>query len=221
MNKINIMFTKKSLFIIPFLTIILIFFTGCATKNKVNEDIQENHSQTETKDSNAPANTFGNNLEESNLDDLTIGQKIIVMATEDSGGNASANQILIGNTETDFEKFNQMTRSRVQTVENNTKSETATPPPTNTPDKQNFKQSQNMTEEDRAKLQEKMQANNVNKGTKTFSTKQAITRFIGEIVKKDEISLTMKLDAGGSKLIFFSADTKVNIIKIETENQSN
>ncbi len=213
------MFTKKSLFIIPCLAITLIFFTGCATKNKVNEDIQENHSQTETKDSNAPANTFGNNLEEANLDDLTIGQKIIVMATEDSDGNASANQILIGNAETDFKKFNQMARPKIQTVENNVESKTITHP-TNMPDRQNFEQFQNMTEEDRAKLREKMQANNVNKGTKTFSTKQAITRFIGEIIKKDKTSLTIKLDVGGSKLIFFSTDTKVNIIKIEAENQS-
>ena len=202
MNKINIMFTKKSLFIIPFLTIILIFFTGCATKNKVNEDIQENHSQTETKDSNAPANTFGNNLEESNLDDLTIGQKIIVMATEDSGGNASANQILIGNTETDFEKFNQMTQSKVKTVGNNTESETITPP-MDMPDRQNVKQSQNMTEEERTKLRAEMQTNGVNKNIRTSNSMQTTTRFIGEIVKKDETSLTMKLDTGGSKLIFF------------------
>lgn len=49
---------------------------------------------------------------------------------------------------------------------------------------------------------------------------QSMTRVSGEILKKDDVSLTIKDSAGGSKLVFFSDKTEIFIFQAPTSTSA-
>ena len=90
---------KKHYIILPIFLIVLFLVTGCSKNNEQNNQNQEEQAQ----ENQMPR--WNENFEEASLDDLEIGGQISVMGTENSDGSISANQIMIGNNETDFENM--------------------------------------------------------------------------------------------------------------------
>ena len=69
---------------------------------------------------------------------------------------------------------------------------------------QNF---QNLSSEERQQLFQGNMAGNVQKGVARGTGSEFLT---GEVINKDEQSLTLKMSDGGSKIIFFSDSTQIS-----------
>ena len=165
---------------------------------------------------------WNENFEEVNLDDLEIGQQVLVMGIENSDGSIGANQIMIGDNETDFGEMSGNAPLREQKeinpddIKNNADRQL---PAGFEGQRGNFEQMQNMSDEERAKMREQMTAQRGTVGRNRLGNTREITRLIGEIIDKDEISITLKLENIGSRLVFYSNETKVLKIKTAKEDQ--
>ena len=77
-----------------------------------------------------------------------------------------------------------------------------------------FTQMQNMSEEERMKMREEMRIRReAEGGARPGGGMVSMSRISGEIIKKDSSTITLKITEGGSKLIFYSEETKVLKIK--------
>lgn len=215
----------KQMFLCFCVFCVLLLVTGCgANKNEVL-DLQEKNEQPEVQGADSGKNFFNDErFSEANLDDLEIGQKVSIMGTENSDGSIVANQIMIGDSETNFGELggNVQLRERAEINPDDMKNNIDRRAPTGVEGQRgNFEQFQNMTEEEREKFREERMAQGGGAGMRpngaTGATRMnrggGSTRLNGEIIEKDETSLTLKLDDGGSKLIFFQETTRVSEIK--------
>ncbi len=207
---------KKSYFIIA-LAVILLLVTGClgggqetANKEPVQEQTPEQTREQEGGENQRPG--WNDNFSEGNLSDLNIGQRVLVMGTENDDGSVSADRIMIGDIETDFNQMGRGMPSRQEEGDSNDLPNRMPQMPEG--EQPNFEQFQNMTEEERVKFREERM---VQRGTggmmRTNNSGQNIVRLNGEIIDQDNGVLTLKLEDGGSKLVFFSEST--NILKIK------
>ncbi len=128
-------------------------------------------------------------LPEGTLEDLVIGEEIMVMGAENQDGSITAEMIFIGTAEGMPEFSSDMHI-----------------------DSSNRSMPEGMDEE-RMELMQEMRANaGSNFRVMNGSMMADNTAFIrGEIIDKDEMSITVKLVDSGSKLIFYSNDTEIRI----------
>lgn len=205
---------KKNFLIILFL-ISLVTLAGCSTGNQQNR-IQENNQQDDlSTNEEKPKMKWDENFLEAKLDDLSIGQNVLVMGVKNDDGSITAERIMIGNMETKFDELAPIPIMGQDGEENKD-----IPANSNRQAPGNLPDFQNMSDEERAKLREQMMARIGEgqrlEGSGNFrrgSVGQEILRIIGEVIKKDEQGLTIKLAEGGSNLIFFSDSTAVFKIK--------
>ncbi len=185
--------------------IIIVLLVGSGVFSLINYSKKSGQNNNEQKNQNQEQLTQENQLskweensEEAGLDDLETGQQVLVMGTENSDGSISANQIVIGNDESDFKN---MAGPLIKNNENN--------------DVQPEKNKSEMSEEERAKFREEKMAEKEASGENIKGGNTI--KVTGEIIDKDNITITLKIQEGGSRLIFYSDETKVLGFKIEDE----
>ncbi|MBU4482229.1 hypothetical protein KKC16_02145 [Patescibacteria group bacterium] len=195
----------KKNYLIIFILLFVLVISGCAKKVDTNNI---NQNQQQAQENNQPQ--WNENFDEASLDDLLVGGQAMIMGTENSDNSISANQIMIGNTASDFQNMNQMRRPTSTAEINNNQLQ---PSAGFNGQRPNF---QNMSDEERAKMREQMVVGGGTAGggrVRSGNMGGGATRLVGEILDKDESTITLKLKDGGSKLIFFSEDTNVSIVK--------
>ena len=195
----------KKNYLIIFILLFVLVISGCAKKVDTNNI---NQNQQQAQENNQPQ--WNENFDEASLDDLLVGGQAMIMGTENSDNSISANQIMIGNTASDFQNMNQMRRPTSTAEINNNQLQ---PSAGFNGQRPNF---QNMSDEERAKMREQMVVGGGTAGggrVRSGNLGGGATRLVGEILDKDESTITLKLKDGGSKLIFFSEDTNVSIVK--------
>lgn len=207
---------KKQFLIIFILLISVLTVTGCTTENDAQN---ENQLQNQQKEDNVTQPARNQNFEEAGLDDLKIGIYVSVAGTENSDGSISASQIMVGNNEADFKKMAGLTQPPNDN-DNQAKDSGEQPADINT-NKPNFEQMQNMSEEERIKFREEMRAGREagDGNSHRANMKSGMTRLNGEIIDIDDTTITLKIKKGGSKLVFYSDETKVLRFKTSKENQ--
>lgn len=209
---------KKNYFAILFLAIILLTVAGCSVSNKKANENQQNSDQKPVQDAgDEQMNRWNENFSEASLSDLETGQKVLVMGTENTDGSIAANQIMIGDSETDFNELGGNRRFGGSSASNTNLENRAGSQPLESlqrfeGQRANFEQFQNMTEEERAKLRPERMVGGIGRGGPA-NIGQKIARLNGEILNKDDTSLTLKLATGGSRLIFLSDEVRVLKIK--------
>ena len=209
---------KKNYFIALFLFGIIIL-SGCVSnQDNGNQNqqgpIQQNEDQQDQPVQENQGPGLDENFSEASLDDLEVGQQILVMGAESDDGSITAQRIMIGNVETNFAEIAPI-QMRVRIGEENGDGS----------NNQNFQRpqgmpdSQSMSDEERTKFREQMMAERGGErpeGMGNFqqrNTGQTTARITGEIIAKDDESITIKLDEGGSKFVFFSDSMVVLKIK--------
>ena len=208
------------IYLIIFLLVTIATVTGCANKqNKDDNDNQIRQNKNAQTQNNQPPEWM-ENFKEATMDDLIIGQQILAMGIENSDGSVNVNQIMIGNDETDFGELggNVQFRERKE-VDTNMGNNTDRQPPAGFEGRRgNFEQMQNMSDEERAKMREQMTAGRGMAGRTMPNNMGGMAQLVGEIIDKDDGTITLKLKDGGSKLIFYSDKTIIRQIENNTEN---
>jgi len=199
---------NKKYFIIIFLIVAFLTITGCSADNTENSNNQAEQEQKTNQSITArQMPDWSENFFEAGLNDLTVGLQILVTGTENADGSVAASQIMIGASNTDWQVIGQPARS----PENEINDSQPTSDFFDRPDMGSF---QDMSEEERAKLKEDMMARREVSGTtRPARASGSLARANGEIIKKDDTTITLKLLEGGSKLVFLSDSTLVLKIK--------
>ncbi len=206
---------KKQHFVFFALLVIAMVFSGCSSgDNQVQNDQQNNRWNQEqaAEIENDQALMQNENFEQLTFIDLNIGQRVLIMGKKNSDGNISANQIMIGNDEVAFKNMSEIESSFMnnnsgdQAVDN----QSIQPEVNFNGQRPDFTEMQNMSEEDRVKMMEKIRTQRETGVIgQPSNAEESLIRFIGEIIKIDETNVVLKLDSGGSKLIFYSKETKI------------
>lgn len=206
------MYIKKQFLIIFILSILVLTVTGCTIEKGVQN---ENQAQNQQKEDNITHPARNQNLEEANLEDLKIGIYVSVAGTENSDGSVSAGRIIIGNSGTDFKRIAGL---RQPLNDNNNQAESGGGQLVDR-NKPNFEQMQNMSEKERMKFREEMKVQREAGGGRSGRANMGggIARLSGEIIDKNDTTITLKIKEGGSKLIFYSSETK--IFKFKDDNK--
>ena len=138
-------------------------------------------------------------LPKGTIEDLIIGERVAVSGAENQDGSITANLIFIGMPEQEF-----FQRDRNQETQRDLGGEGERP---QMPEDIDF-------EERRARMQELRDSSQVPLMEGRIGVVRGGTAFVrGEIIDKDEISITIEIEEGGSKLVFYSKD--IQIIKKE------
>ena len=209
---------RKSWLIFGFLACVLIFASGCSKNNKTsgpngNFDNQKFGSPTSTD------RFAGLSFTTSTIAELKVGDKIIVTGASNPDGSINATRIMLGDLPRGKGDFNTSTRSFHQGNYNNNQSDNNQPPagmgngnmtppqngddqnsPSGVPGQGNFQtggQNQNNWGS----------GNNTQNRRGGFGTRGGM--IIGEILSKSDNNLVIKMVDGGSKIVFFSTETKI------------
>lgn len=210
---------KKNYFIIV-LAVTLLLITGCTGGNQETNNKEQTQKQTQEQpqeqrvgENQRPG--WNDNFLEASQEDLVVGQRVLVMGSENTDGSIAANQIMIVDEETDFSQLGRGMHSQQANGSDDTPSQMPRMPEGERP---NFEQMQNMSEEERMKFMEEMRAQREVSGIARPSMESgSAVRLNGEIIDKDDMSITLKLEISGSRLVFFSEET--NILKIKDQIQ--
>ncbi len=167
------------------------------SKNSEQDNNEQKSQNQEQLTQENQLSKWEENSEEAGLDDLETSQQVLVMGTENSDSSISANQIVIGDNESYFED---MAGSSTKDSES---------------DDTRLENKSEMSEEERAKFREEKMAEKEASGESIKGGNT--TRVTGEIIDKDNTTITLKIQEGGSRLIFYSDETKVLRLKIEDE----
>jgi hypothetical protein len=205
--------SKRILFANLLLVMVLLLGAGCTGKG--GEGNQNNYAEIASSTLFQAGQTlWEENFDEVNLDQVIVGEKIMVMGKANADGSILAEQIIIGGGE-GMMSFVGQNQPPAEGDEQVIERANFTPPEGG--ERPDFN---NLSDEERAQLRERMPAGGG--GTRgaggagrggNFSQGRAS----GEVIAKDAGSITLKLEAGGSKLIFFSSSVKVLKRKAETE----
>jgi hypothetical protein len=213
-------------FIIVSFLIIPLLLTGCSAGKSNNNQQNTDQGQTQST-TREPMIIENENFTEGTLNNLKIGGKVLVVGIENSDGSIVSSQIITGEN---LEDFNNIGRNFMQNRNMGTSTvERATS--TTGGQRFNAEQFQDMSEEERAQLRENMgriggntnlseeeRARFMEGRTNRQATNGApinragTVRVSGEIIDLGEGIITLKLENGGSKLVFFSEKTIINII---------
>jgi len=204
--------------IVIFLFLILLVLSGCSVSTQSNSGESNSTQAGETNPPGAGnADRIPDNFEEAGQADLAIGKYVSVFGTENSDGSLMAERIMLADNKTDLENlgnnFMRGAESANSGGDNNgaTNSEGAN---NNRPgsasaggQNPNFERFQNMTQAERDQLREEMSARGENAARTNY--RSGIVRLLGEIIAKDDISFTVSLTEGGSRLVFISGESAI------------
>ena len=204
---------KKNYLIILALFAVLVLLSGCSKKTEQSQNKNQEQNQEQAQKNNQLR--WNENLTATNREALKVGGYVMVMGTTNSDGSMTAERIIISEDETDFENMSQMMR-QTSTAEINGGQSTVGFPADGygfgQGEHPDFKQFENMTDEERAELREQMQAGR--QAPENFDAgkiqKSGMERFDGEIIILNADSMTLKLTAGGSRIIFYSDSTEIS-----------
>jgi len=162
---------KKNNITIFIILILLIAATGCSLpkKNDTENKISKTPHKEEANEQATTQNQFTRwqeNFDKASSTAIIIGNRILTIGSEDSGGNITANRIIIGDNETNFNELGMNARVRTNENENNTaaNNENNTHPNFTRGQMPDFK---NMNEEERTKMREEMRAMGISRNTQT------------------------------------------------------
>ena len=197
-------------------------FTGCSSQN-TNKNTNANSSSASNSDQNQ-GSQFYDNFETLNIFDLAIGQTIMAVG-QDDGSGVTAERIIIGSDDFDFSEFAMGPQKMNNNGEAPKKNSGEVPADFNPEDMpegftpgegggENRPDFSNMSEEELAQMRENMQARVGNNGSRAggsgFAERSAaVTRLVGEILSVDGTIITIKIEDGGSKLVFLSGSTVI------------
>lgn len=190
--------------------IILLIISGCANKeNQTDKEQQYNNQNQSQKFQNSQQMKLDENFEEANSSDLEIGYNVLAMGSENSDGSIIADQIIFSSTEIDFENIvgSMRTQTNNNSDDQNINNQTHQPLDNTNNTRPNLEEMQNMPEEERINMIENMRAQRGEGGISNM--RKSIIRLSGKLINKDETTITIELNDGGSKLIFYSDDTKI------------
>jgi hypothetical protein len=188
---------KRYFIILP--ALVLLTLTGCLSDNEGEN--QNNNQQNGLSQVNKDQRfNRGEDSSEDAIVDLEVGQQIFVMGMENSDGSITADQIIIGDLETNFDEM-------IQNIRIEDSPEASDEGMDNTP--QGRPDTQNFLEEEKSLLREQMKSAGSAEGVARSGSvnREQIIKIQGEIIKKDDEVLTLKLTDGGSKFIFLSDST--------------
>ncbi|MBU1202944.1 hypothetical protein KKH39_02795 [Patescibacteria group bacterium] len=192
---------KKNHFIYIFILLGLFFLSGCS-KNKINNS--------ETNTNIQPDNSWQENFDEVSVGEFVLGERVSVMGEENSEGSIVATSIILIPNGQEFQNFDPP--DMVNNVPDQNKENFPTNNINNT-DQPNFDRAsrpdfQNMSEEERQARREQLMDSGATAGNVNRAGLGGNARINGEILSINDSGLTIKLADGGSKLVFFSSDTK-------------
>ena len=138
------------------------------------------------------------------------------MGPDEGAGSIVAERIIIGNAETNFDELGggpmgdpsqgQGGQLQVESDQNQNNNGQQRMGP--------LAGFEDMTNEQRAEMRQRFEANIGSQfQQRSFNRGSSFLRVSGEIIKLDEVSLTLKLNDGGSRLVFVSETTMVSKIK--------
>ncbi|NUM25618.1 MAG: hypothetical protein HUU49_03270 [Candidatus Buchananbacteria bacterium] len=209
----------RSLYVIMVLSVVL---AGCVA-NQNKSDIARTLTNQDQAEVNADGQSpkLNDNFLVASTTDLLLGTKVMVMGSDDATGAIAAGRIIIGNADTNFDEFISGTmmagprpEGQLKDQDNNQDANVTPPVDDATPRMGLPEGFKNMTDEQRAQMRARFeQSGGTASGQARRAGGMAVTRAVGQIMKVDETSLTIKLDDGGSKLIFISGTTTILKIK--------
>jgi hypothetical protein len=170
------------------------------TQNKESgEDVQSVGENQERI--NRGADFQMDNLETGGPDDLVIGEQIFVMGTENQDGSITAERVYIG-------EYNENSQGGSGFPQDGTGIEKRLPEGNrpSMPEGINPEEFRNLSMEERRERMQEIRGDNF---SLNGQSDVGFARVRGEIINKDETSLTLKLIDGGSKFIFYSAGTQI------------
>lgn len=157
------------------------------------------------------------NFSEASIADLIVGLKVMVMGPENADKSITAERVIIGNSDTDFNTmFQRPTTTAAGSIAAPTAAPAAGTPTVRMPngERPDMQQFQNMTEEQRAQFRERMQQQGgAVTPRRTGGASGQLQRLTGEILNLDSGSFVLKLQDGGSRLVFISDKTVVMKVK--------
>lgn len=187
-------------------SLIILGGVGCSANNKKqnNLNIQIDNNQGNQIENFASSTAPNNNRTAASLNDLVVGKQIMVMGAVNGNGSLTATEIVIG----DFKNFasgtapNMNKGSLPQPV--GQIGETSERPMDREKPDGNFTPP---TSPDRGE--------SVRPGSRTGSGLGVASqpRFVGEILKKDDTSLVVKIANGGSQIVYFTEKTIVFLME--------
>jgi hypothetical protein len=221
---------------IPFLLITVFMLAGCGNKEvNITRNKSDNGNQNQTQMEVATGTQerivgqeaqWSENFTEASSTILAIGDKVFVVGAENTDGSISAERIMIGNSDTNWEELTEssiMPQGQTGGVAKTDQAQIAQGTGNNVQGgqmqpSQGGKGSapadfQNLSDEEKQAIMKERGAQGGPRGIATSGTNKNILQLSGEIISKDDSSFTLKIIDGGSKIIFFSSNSQILKIK--------
>lgn len=216
-NHLNNMSSRKIFLLAPVLLLCVVFFSGCgtnATGSQQSSDLEKDKSDAQEEPNQNVFGALPDNAETLDISSLEVGWLVLVMGTKNDDGSVSANRIITGDNLENLPFWGGTASSSPNGA-----------PPSLSRDRQipegqtngnmeerraEFEKARDMSEEDRAKFREQM-AEQRGEQTGEFRAGRGASAasLNGEVIKKDDSVLTLKLKDGGSALVFYSEQTEL------------
>ena len=222
----------KKIYISIFALLIALALLGAGCGNKDAKNNSQNKLQTRIPQNNE---SFWDNDNFSNASstDLKVNTKIFVMGEKNIDGSITAEGIIIGASQTDFQNIMRTGIQRSSSTPQNAGTQIQGSDTQVQGQRPNRSQFQNISQEERQKLmEERMKERVISMPTEqTGRTSEARggtegarsgmrvvrggsgSRMNGEILKMDNNIITLKLTDGGSSIIFTSSETIIKKVK--------
>lgn len=202
---------RKYWLLFGFLACVLIFASGCSKNSQAGKN---NFTD---KNFGSPSSTERFNLSNfttSTIAELKMGDKIVVTGVGNSDGSINATRIMVGDLPRGNGDFNTSTRSFHKNNINQNQTNNQPEMGDNMEPPQNDGSNQmppsdasgqgNFSEGGRPNFQ-----GDSNRSGRQASGAMRDSMIIGEILSKSDNNLVVKMVDGGSKIIFFSSETKI------------
>lgn len=208
---------RKTWLVFGFLACVLIFTSGCSKNNKTVGP-KGNFNNQKFGGATSTDRFAGLSFTTSTMSELKVGDKIVVTGTSNPDGSVNATRIMVGDLPRGNGDFNTSTRSLRQGASNNQSNNNQPPsglengnmtPPQNG-DGQNHPNGipgQGNFQADRQNQNNWGNGDNAQNRRGGFGTRGGM--IIGEILSKSDNNLIVKMVDGGSKIVFFSTETKI------------
>lgn len=207
----------RGYFISIFIITLMLLTTGIGCGTKKPENKNENLPGAADARAQRNRNDFFSsstlNRIQGDNEDLTVGKKVVIMGSTNSDGTITAQQIMIGEMPSFTGMFATGTRERVSSVPNGDNHPQFQPP------------AEGILPPEGVQFQRRAEENNGNWGSGDRSSEKRThpTRMsgqamiVGEILKKDKVSLIIKVTDGGSKIVFYSDKTEIFFLQPPVE----
>ena len=174
-------------------------------KSRTNID-QQKATLKQTINNQQIKNPFEENSVQASTEDLKVGEQVLVMGKEDENKIVIAERIYIGFSQEDFRS--QMPQQPRQVDGSVNPTTTTSARNFSLPNGMTMEEMQNLSPEERQKLRENMTTNG------NFQPREGTNRtanaFIGgKIIDLAEKTMTVELEAGGSKIVLYSDETQI------------